>query len=32
MNKKITVLYVFHEASSSGGATYSGMNMIKSLD
>lgn len=32
MSKKITVLYVFHEAISSGGATYSGMNMIKSLD
>ena len=32
MNKIITVLFVFHEATSSGGATYSGMNMVKSLD
>ena len=32
MNNIITVLFVFHEAISSGGATYSGMNMIKSLD
>lgn len=31
-NNKITVLFVFHEPTSSGGATYSGMNMIKSLD
>lgn len=31
-NNKITVLFVFHEATSSGGATYSGMNMVKSLD
>lgn len=29
---KLTILYVFHEAYSSGGATYSGMNMVKSLD
>ena len=32
MSKNITVLFVFHEAMSSGGATYSGMNMVKSLD
>ena len=32
MRKKITILFVFHEATSSGGATRSGMNMIKSLD
>lgn len=31
-NDKITVLFVFHEPTSSGGATYSGINMIKSLD
>ena len=31
-NNKITVLFVFHESQSSGGATYSGINMIKSLD
>lgn len=32
MNKTITTLYIFHEASASGGATYSGLNMIRSLD
>lgn len=32
MSKNITVLFVFHEAMSSGGATYSGMNMVISLD
>lgn len=32
MANKIKVLFVFHEAMSSGGATYSGMNMVKSLD
>ena len=32
MSERITVLYVFHEANSSGGATYSGMNMVRSLD
>lgn len=32
MDGKITVLFVFHESTSSGGATYSGMNMVKSLD
>lgn len=32
MENKIKVLFVFHEAMSSGGATYSGMNMVKSLD
>lgn len=31
-NNKITVLFVFHEPTSSGGATYSGMNMVESLD
>lgn len=31
-NNKITVLFVFHEPTSSGGATYSGMDMVKSLD
>ena len=32
MENKINVLFIFHEAMSSGGATYSGMNMVKSLD
>lgn len=32
MASKISVLFVFHESMSSGGATYSGMNMVKSLD
>ena len=32
IKNKITVLFVFHEPTSSGGATYSGMNMVKSLD
>lgn len=31
-NDRIVVLYVFHEARLSGGATYSGINMLKSLD
>ena len=32
MERKLTVLFAFHEATSSGGATYSGMNMVKSLE
>lgn len=32
MNPTITVLFVFHENTFSGGATYSGINMVKSLD
>lgn len=32
MQKKTVILYIFHEADLIGGATYSGVNMIKSLD
>lgn len=31
-NRKTTILFVFHEANLSGGATYSGLNLIESLN